>query len=115
MMLRNTFPNRNSGSRVLLELNSPRRSASPSSSVVAVSDWRATDGSRKSSLHRGGFEVRRQLQAQVVEQDRLVVRGASHATFADVRTLTRGQHDVDDLQARQFVQHTARFVAQAGF
>ena len=42
---------------------------SPSSSVVAVSDWRVRDGYQKSSLHRAGLEVRRQLQTEVVEQD----------------------------------------------
>ena len=64
--------------------------SSRSSPVFFANPYFSRVARQKSSLHRGIFEVRRQLQAETLEQDRLMIVGAGDAPPADLNTRSSG-------------------------
>ena len=60
------------------------------------------------------MEASGEFQAQVIQEDFLVVAGLCNAARAELATIFRRQDDVDSTEFAQFRQHATRFVAEAG-
>ena len=67
-----------------------------------------------SSPYLGERQAGRQLQAELLKQERLVPRGAGEAALADLDAALGGEDDVHHLNLSQFVEHLARLVAETG-
>ena len=71
-------------------------------------------GGRKSSLHLlSTCDLPGQVQGQTVEQDRLVIGRATDAAAADFHAVAGREHYINEADFAQFVEDSARFVAQA--
>jgi len=67
----------------------------------------------KSLHYKSTVQRARQGQAQLMQQDGLVLGGFADAAFADLLAAARGQDYIHRLDLGQFVQNFSLFIAQA--